>query len=102
MNRAAVAQARFDRHGGERRDFDFAPGEAFDIKAQQKLNRFQRDSGAADAQSLVAAASFQRVIAAPRARVSGNQTGSRPAFELFDRNCVQGFCAGSQTSQRCL
>src|SRR5882672_9329060 len=101
MNRAAVAEARFNRHGGERGDFDLASGQAFDIKTQQKLNRFQRNSGATDAQGLVAAARFQGVIAAPRARVSRNQTGARPAFELLDRNRVQGFRAGSQASERC-
>ena len=102
MNRAAVAEARFKRHGGERGDFDFASGQAFDIKTQQKLNRFQRNSGATDAQGIVAAARFQRVIAASRACVSGNQTGARPAFELFDRNRVQGLRAGPQTCERCL
>src|SRR5207237_6615568 len=47
------------------------------------------------------AASFQRVVAAPRARVPDDQTSACPTFELLDRNAMQSLRAGTNTCQRC-
>ena len=41
MYRAAVADARFNRHRRERRNFHVAARQAFDVQAQQVLNRFK-------------------------------------------------------------
>ena len=57
---------RFDRHGGQGRNLNRAASQAFDVEAQKELDRFERNAGAAFTQSFVAAASFERVIAAPR------------------------------------
>src|SRR5207248_3548057 len=101
MNRAPIADARFNWHRSQWRDFNRAASQAFDIQPQQMLNRFERNAAAvASAQSFVAAASFQRVITATRACVANDQAGAGPSLELFNRNGSQSLRSHPQAGER--
>ena len=58
MNRAAIIDARFVRHGCEWRDLNFAPGECLDVQAKQMLDRLERETRTAAQQCVITTARF--------------------------------------------
>src|ERR1700682_1601724 len=73
MNSAAVRDARFNRHGSQRRNFDLSAGQSFDVETQQRLYRLKRQSLTSGMQGVVTAPGFDRKIASPRARIARSE-----------------------------
>src|SRR6185369_15159892 len=91
VNRVPIVDPCLVRHGSQRSDFDFTPGQRFDVKTEQMLDRVERQTRAAAEQRLVTSTRFEREVTAASARVAPprRQTTTRPRFKLLDRNTAQ-------------
>ena len=59
VNRASIVDARFIRHSRQRRNFDFASGECFDVQPKQMLDRVERQAGTAAVQCFITTARLE-------------------------------------------
>ena len=102
MNRVPVAYARFVGHSRKRRYLDGASRQSFDVEAQGVLHAFEREPSAAGLQRVVAAACFERVITATRARVHllAQEPVARPLLKLFDADLAQRARARTKAGER--
>ena len=95
MNRASIADARFNWHGCERRDFNRAASQSFNIKPQQRLHRFERYAHVTGAQSvLYAGAPLQQPFAIHSINAPAQVDGVRPPAAV--ERLELGACAPRQ------
>src|ERR1700730_11733543 len=70
MNNAAVRDARFHRHGSQRRNLDLSASQSFDVETQKRLYCGKRQSLTPCMQRVVTASCFDREIASASARIA--------------------------------
>ena len=91
MNGPAVANARLDWHGSEWRNLDLTSGEAFYVKPQKMLHRFESKSVATAVQSFITTTSLEGVVTTARPSICSirSKTLTGPVLKLFDGNCSE-------------